>query len=31
MRGMPNWGGVNNGLKDLKYNFDSPVLIGIQR
>lgn len=30
-RSMPGWGGVNNGIKDFKYNFYSPVLIGIQQ
>lgn len=30
MRSMPDWGGLNGGLKYLKYNFDSPLLVRIQ-
>lgn len=30
MRSLPGWGGINNGIRDFRYNLYAPVLLGIQ-
>lgn len=29
-RSLPGWGGINNGIRDFRYNLYAPVLLGIQ-